>query len=395
MAVQPILPEFDFAYAEAPDLHEILDGTRSQGPVVPILFHGELAYLITGYEAIREALADEEHFASEAFYRKSAEPSMGRNMQCMSGEAHRINRTIVSRSFLPRRIAGFIDGPIKEEAQRRVDALAEFDEIDLVEHFARPFPFSVIMRLLGLPVEDEPLFLEWALKLIDYPWDPEGAVRARDQFTDYLRPLLQKRRKSPEDDVLSVIATAEVEGNRLDDEAVFSLCRLLFPAGSDTAYKNLGSLLAATLSNEDARRFALGSDKDRDALVQEGLRWQAPVALQPRACSKSIRFHDVDIPAGAPMLFGLTAGNRDPEVFEDPHRFDPSRPNNHQHLAFGHGVHFCLGSHLARRELETGIKLLFERFPEMKLADGAKVEFSGCVLRGPKEVRVRLRPTSL
>ncbi|MFK7894976.1 MAG: cytochrome P450 [Myxococcota bacterium] len=392
MAAQPILPELDFAYAEAPDLHEILDATRAHGPVVPILFHGEVAYLITGYEAIREAFSDEIHFASEAFYRKSAEPSMGRNMQCMSGDAHRINRAIVSRSFLPRRIAGFIDGPIKEEAKRRVEALAAFDEVDLVEQFARPFPFSVIMRLLGLPVEDEPLFLEWALKIIDFPWDPEGALRARDQFTDYLRPLLARRRESPEDDVLSVIATAEVEGNRLDDEAVFSLCRLLFPAGSDTAYKNLGSLLAATLSNEGMRAFALGSDKDRENLVQEGLRWQPPVALQPRACSKSIRFHDVEIPAGAPMLFGLTAGNRDPDVFENPHRFDPTRPNNHQHLSFGHGVHFCLGSHLARRELETGIKMLFERFPKMELVEGAKIEFAGCVLRGPKEVRVRLDP---
>ena len=90
------------------------------------------------------------------------------------------------------------------------------------------------------------------------------------------------------------------------------------------------------------------------------------------------------------MLFGLTAGNHDASVFEAPHRFDPGRPNNHQHLAFGHGVHFCLGSHLARRELETGIKVLFERFPNMELAPDAEIEFKGCVLRGPKEVRVRL-----
>jgi cytochrome P450 len=390
MTVAPIFPDLDFAYAEAPNLQELLDETRAAGPVVPVLFHSQLAYLITGYEEIREAFTDEEHFASEAFYRKSAEPSMGRNMQAMKGAQHRANRGLVSRSFLPRRVASYIEGPITEEAIRRVDALASEPEVDLVERFARPFPFSVIMRLLGLPVEDEPLFLEWALKLIDYPWDPEGALKAKDQFTSYLRPLLEERRESPNDDVLSVLASAEVDGQRLADEEIFSVCRLLFPAGSDTAYKNLGSLIAAILTTPGMKKLALDGDQARDDLVQEGLRWQAPVALQPRACSKSIHFHGHDIPAGSPMLFGLTAGNHDPTVFDDPHRFDPSRPNNHQHLAFGHGVHFCLGSHLARRELETGIKHLFERFPDMELAPGAEIEFQGCVLRGPKEVRVRL-----
>jgi cytochrome P450 len=297
MAGDPLMPEIDFAYAEAPDLHALIDETRSQGPVVPVRFHSQLAYLVTGYEAIREALADEVHFASEAFYRESAAPSMGINMQCMSGEGHRINRGLVSRSFLPSRVKGYVEGPILLEAQRRVDALADQSEVDLVEEFARPFPFSVITHLMGLPIQDEPLFLEWALKLIDFPWDPKGALRAREQFTSY---------------------------------------------------------------------------------------------LQPRACSKAIHFHGHDIPAGSPMLFGLTAGNHDASVFEDPHRFDPSRSNKHQHLSFGHGVHFCLGSHLARRELETAIKVLFERFPNMELASEAEIEFTGCVLRGPKEVRVRL-----
>jgi len=392
MTVKPLYTDFDFPNQDAPQLHEMLEETRGEGPIVPIRFHEEVAYLITGYEELREAFSDEVHFASKAFYRKSAEPSMGRNMQSLSGDAHRINRALVSRSFLPRRVLGYIEGPITEEATRRVEALATDTEVDLVEQFARPFPFSVITRLLGLPVEDEPHFLTWALKIIDWPWDPTGAIRARDEFTEYLRPLLEQRRSQPEDDVLSIIANAEVEGVRLDDEEVFSLCRLLFPAGSDTAYKNLGSLLAAILENSGMRELALGSDQDRDDLVQEGLRWEPPVSLQPRACSKAIRFHGAQLEADTPMLFGLAAGNRDPAVFKDPHEFDPKRANNNQHLSFGHGVHFCLGSHLARRELETGIRILFERYPNMQLASDSKIEFQGCILRGPREVKVRLEP---
>jgi cytochrome P450 len=202
--------------------------------------------------------------------------------------------------------------------------------------------------------------------------------------------VLEDRRVHPGDDVLSTLATAELEGKRLGDEEVFAFCRLLFPAGSDTAYKNLGSLLAAILTTPGMPERARGSDRDRDDLVQEGLRWAPPVALQPRACSRRTELGGVAIEAGSAMLFGIAAANRDAKVFDDPHRFDPDRANKNQHLSFGHGEHFCLGSHLARRELETGIKWLFDRFPKIELAPEHPVEFSGCVLRGPKAVRVRL-----
>ena len=170
--------------------------------------------------------------------------------------------------------------------------------------------------------------------------------------------------------------------------------RLLFPAGSDTAYKNLGSLLVAILTTPGMVERARESDQARDDLVQEGLRWAPPVALLPRTCSKQVEFAGVTIPEGAPMLFGILAGNRDPKVFPDPHRFDPDRPNKHQHLSFGHGEHFCLGSHLARRELEAAIKVLFERFPNARVVPGSDVHFSQCVLRGPKQLWVELEPAA-
>jgi cytochrome P450 len=396
MSSEPLLSHLDLAHAEAPDLHELIDSTRSQGPVVPVRYHGGTAWLVTGYEEVRAAFDDEVNFTSAAFYSEYAEPSMGRTMQVMVGDEHRVNRSLVSRSFLPRRVQSAVEGCITEEALRRVDALEAAAEagsdgtVDLVEGFARPFPFSVITRLLGLPVEDEPKFLEWALKLIDYPWDPQGALRAREEFSEYLRPVLEDRRVHPGDDVLSTLATAELDGQRLGEEEVFAFCRLLFPAGSDTAYKNLGSLLAAILTTPGMRERARGSDRDRDDLVQEGLRWAPPVALQPRSCSRATELGGVAIEAGSAMLFGIVAANHDAKVFDDPHRFDPDRANKNQHLSFGHGEHFCLGSHLARRELETGIKWLFDRFPKIELAPEHPVEFSGCVLRGPKAVRVRL-----
>jgi cytochrome P450 len=200
---------------------------------------------------------------------------------------------------------------------------------------------------------------------------------------------LKLRRESPGDDVLSLMATAEIEGRALVDDEIFAFCLLIFPAGSDTAYKNLGSLLTAILSTPGMRERAQESDKAREDLVLEGLRWQPPTALLPRRCSADTELGGVSIKAGTPMIFAITAANSDPTVFPEPRRFDPDRPNKNQHLAFGHGEHFCPGSHLARRELETAIKLIFERFPEMELIPERPVEFSGCVLRGPRDVWVR------
>jgi cytochrome P450 len=229
-------------------------------------------------------------------------------------------------------------------------------------------------------------FLDWALQLINYPWDPAGALAASAAFTDYLAPLVAERRCRPGEDLLSLLATEEVEGQRLSDEEIFSFVRLLFPAGSDTTYKALGSLLVAVLTHPEVRKLVLTEPSERRWVVEEGLRWEAPVALLPRMCSKSTVLGGVELAAGSPMLFGITAANRDPDEHPDPDRFDPSR--REQHLSFGHGVHFCLGSHLARREMEVALGALFERLPNLRLVEPESVEIVGAVIRGPKELRV-------
>ena len=202
-----------------------------------------------------------------------------------------------------------------------------------------------------------------------------------------LDALIASRRESPEEDVISVLASAELEEQQLDDEEILSFCRLLFPAGSDTTYKNLGSLLYALLSKPALRELAQHGDAQREAIVQEGLRWEAPTALLPRMCSKDTQLGGMDICDGDWVLFGITAANNDPEVFPDPRVFDPKRDN--KNLAFGHGEHFCLGSHLARRELECAIKRVLQRFPRMTLMAEHPVTMSQAVLRGPESLWVR------
>jgi cytochrome P450 len=381
------MPEVDFAYDEVPNLHELLDQLRHAGPVVPVTYLGETVWLVNSYAELRQAFSDEEHFAAAAAYRIHSEPSMGKTLQTMSGEQHRINRALVSKPFFPRQIRQASESLVTPVADELLDRIEGQDQVDLVEAFIRPFPFTVIARMLGIPLDDETRMLEWALKLIDYPWDPEGAVKAKQDFADYMQPFVEQRRKQPGEDVISLLASTEFEGQQLSDEEIFSFLRLLFPAGSDTTYKVGGSLFLAVLSDPDIRALAMSGEQQRSDIVQEVLRWQPPTALLPRRCSKSTELGGVAINDGDWVLFGITAANSDPAVFDKPRIFDPARSN--KNLAFGHGEHFCLGSHLARRELEVAIERVLMRYPDMQLIADKPARITGGVLRGVPELWVR------
>lgn len=389
VAAQALLPEIDFAHDEVPNLHELLDQLRQHGSVIPVTYLGETVWLINSYTELRQAFSDEEHFASAAAYRIHSEPSMGKTLQTMSGEQHRINRGLVSKPFFPRPVRAAIESLIAPVADELLDRIEAADEVDLVAAFIRPYPFTVIARMLGIPVHDEAKLLDWALKLIDYPWDPEGAVRARQEFADYMQPIVEQRRHHPGNDVISSLASEEFEGQKLSDEEIFSFLRLLFPAGSDTTYKVGGSLFLAILGDPGLRARAMMGDEERAAIVQEVLRWQPPTALLPRRCSKSTELGGVAIADGDWVLFGITAANSDPAVFDNPRHFDPDRGN--KNLAFGHGEHFCLGSHLARRELEVAIERVLARYPHMTLVPEKPAQVIGGVLRGVPELWVRPR----
>jgi cytochrome P450 len=383
-----LLPELDFAHAPLPDLHAVLAGLRRHGPVVPVRFHGEKTWLILGYEELTAAFADDETFPSKTIYERIAMPVMGKTIQCMAGDEHRRNRALVSHAFRPTLMKRAVETLLEPLAHELIDRFAGRGEVDLVAELARRFPFLAITRLLGIPVADEDKLIHWAQKLIEFPWDPEGARRGAREFTDYLRALVVERRARPGSDLVSELANLELDGERLSDEEIFSFFRLLFPAGSDTTYKNLGSLLATVLARPEVAELARADADAIPSVVDEGLRFEPPVALLPRACGKDVHWAGVHFAAGAPLLYGIAAANRDPAVFSDPDRFDPQRRPN-RHLTFGHGLHFCLGSHLARRELEVALAAVLLRLPGLRLAEPGAPPIVGAVIRGPERLRAR------
>jgi cytochrome P450 len=388
-AVVPLAPETDFGLDEMVNLHEILDQLRHHGPVVPVKYLGEPVWLILGHAEVNQALIDEVNFRASNGYIEIAVPSMGRTVQTMHGDEHRARRASLTPPFLPAAVRGYIDVLLEPIAHELLDEIEGKSEVEFVDAFCRPYPFRVITRLLDIPVCDEALLLEWAVKLIDFPWDPEGAISAKRAFDDYMLRVMDERRRKPGDDFVSSLIKAQQDGRIQTDEEILTFFRLLFPAGSDTTYKAAGSLFACVLSDPDVLALAKASDKDRQAIVTEGLRWQAPTAFLPRKASGDSRLGGVDIRDGDWALLALTGANNDPAVFPDPRRFDPGR-DNRELITFGRGIHFCLGTHLARRELETALRVVFTRFPNIRLTPGAVVEFfSAGVQRGPRALWVQ------
>jgi cytochrome P450 len=384
----PEYPHIDFASDEVPELHRVLADLRERYRVAPVRYHGKTAYLITRHADVHAAFSDEETFPSAAAYLRHSGPVMGKTIQCMGGEEHRRNRALVSWAFRPRVMTAFVESFLTPVAHQLVDAFIHEDTVDLVASYTTRYAFTVISRLLDLPPTDEADLERWGDGLIAFPWDPDTALEASREFTTYLKPIIDARRKSPGDDLLSGLASAEIDGEQLSDEEIFSFARLLFPAGADTTYRGLGSMLFAVLTHPEVEAAVRGDRSLIPDVVQEALRWEGPTALLPRFAPKDVVWGDAEIPAGSEVLFGITSGNRDASVFEAPDRFEPQRRARNI-LSFGHGLHFCLGSHLARREMEVSLGVILERLPRLRLVERDEVGISGTVLRGPKQLRVQ------
>ncbi len=392
MAVPEVVrPDLDFALHPLPDLYDILAEFRAQGPVVPVLFATRPVWMVVGYEAVKAAMTDEEHISTAEAYRRTLGKTMGPVMATMSGEAHRKNRGVVSAVFFPKAMRALVEPVFRVEAGLLADEIeakvGEGETVDLMASFSRRYTFNIITRLLGLPVTDVERLMSWADQIMAQGWDFEGALRAKVEMGAYLEPVVAERRENPGEDFLSLLVTAEIDGHGLTDEEGYSFCRNLFPAAIDTSTNSLGSLLHAVLHDSSLRSFAERGADEREAVVQELLRWQAPLAMVPRRCVKETQLGACTLEAGDNVMLSIASANRDPAEFPDPDVFDPTRKN--KHLAFGHGEHFCIGSHMARRVLETGLETLLRRFPEMAPCPDRPSQIVHGTLRGPRELWVR------
>jgi cytochrome P450 len=268
-----------------------------------------------------------------------------------------------------------------------IDRFVDRGSADLVAEFTAAFPFLVFADRMGMPFDAADRFMDWAFDILGFGLDPERGIASAAELTAYLEPVLQSRRTTPRDDLLSSMCTAVRDERQLSDEEIRSHVRALFSAGATTSYHGLGNTLYALLAHPGVMSRLCDEPELIGAAVEEMLRWEPPLALLPRLAPHDVRVAGHEVPAGTMLLFGIASANRDPAVFDRPDTFDVNR-RPLRLLTFGFGSHHCPGSHLARAQIEVAIDRLLARLPALSLSDESEAQPAGTVMRGPMRLRV-------
>ena len=298
-------------------------------------------------------------------------------------------RSLVSKAFTPRVVEG-----LRPHIQQIVDGLiarvADRGEMDLIEDFAYPIPVIVICQMLGVPMEDRDRFRAWGLDIargldsILLPPDSpvrERSIAARRGLAEYFRALIAQRRSSPRNDMLSALIAAEEAGDKLNEDELLATSILLLIAGHETTVNLIGNGMLALLRHPDQLRLLRERPDLIGSAVEELLRYDGPVQRTARIPSADVTFGGRTIKAGEMVMPFIGAADRDPAQFPDPDRLDITRADN-RHIAFGWGIHFCLGAPLARVEGQLAINTLAQRLPQLALATDQPEHRQSLTLRG-------------
>ena len=392
------------------DPYPFLAELRERGPVHRVrLFDGSEAWLVLGYAEARAALADprlrKDWQAADPRLRKEVmgpgdgprpRPTVGRHMLASDPPDHTRLRTFVSKAFTPRHIEA-LRPKVERTTGELLDAMLPKGRADLLDALAYPLSISVICELLGVPLPEQEQFRHWSRYLVVNDRS-EAAAEATARFHEYLGSLIAAKRRAPGNDVLStLIAVTDEGGDRLSAEELHATTLLLLLAGHETTLNMIGNAVLALIRHPD-QLAALRADWSLlDGTVEESLRYDGPLrTASVRFAAEELTIGGTAVPGdGSPVLVVLAAADRDGARFDDPDRFDISR-NAGGHLAFGHGVHYCLGAPLARLEGVTVLRALLERCPDLAL--DVPVEHlrwrGGIGLRGLTELPVRFTPVS-
>jgi len=378
-------------FAPVADPYSLYSRLRAEAPVYHLEgWHGSgRTWLITRYADVRSVLRDAETFSSRVNARGIG-LVMGRTIIEMDGPEHLKHRNLITPALAPRALRGDFPERAREIAHEIVDDFASAGRCDLVPDFTFLYPLRVFVEILGLPPDEVERFHHLAVDLSMIVKDPGRAFEASRQLADYLTPLVARRRDQPSDDLLSVLATSEIDTQRMTDEEVVSFMRLLVSAGAETTYHLLGSMLALALRDPELLHRISTHREDIDDFIVETLRYESPIATIPREVTADTEVSGVNIAAGDDVLCHLGSANRDDARYEDPDRFDLDRDSS-DHLAFGISRHFCAGSRLALLEARVGLEVLLDRLEELRLDSGQTADIMGFAFRGPHQLPVHFR----
>ncbi len=373
------------------------DRLRAASPVVHLAAFD--LWMILDYESVRRALTDHAVYSSDLSH-VPGQGNPGEWFLFFDPPRHTRLRALISKAFTLRVVAD-LEPRIRELSRRLLDAAIARSEVDLVEEFSGPLPMRVIAELLGIPAEDWPRYRRWSDAILAIANTFARGEAAERIFSEYravteemrvaLPELIDRVRSTRPNALLAVLVEAEASGERLTPGELLGFVQLLLVGGQETTVNLINNALLCFLEHPDQLARLRAAPDLLPSAIEEVLRYRSPLQWMPRATAREVEVHGRVIPAGKLVLAVIGSANRDPRQFPDAGRFDITRSPN-PHIAFGHGIHACLGAPLARLEARIALADFLDRVESFELAtDGPWQPRQALSVHGPSRLPMRLR----
>ncbi len=350
-------------------------------------------WMVTGYEEVLSVLRDPENCSSALFGAEVASSFLPAPTMLFSDPPdHERLRDVVAKAFSPRTVRS-MEHRTREITEELLAPLDRAEVFDVVEGLAYPLPVIVIAEMLGVPPEDRDDFKRWSDAVVGFSSfgeEEQGKAEVEVQeLSAYFAETIERRRREPGDDLVSQLVAANTDG-AMSDEELLAACMLLLVAGNETTTNLISNSVLALGRYPDQRELLIGDPSLLQNAVEEVLRFDGPVQATPRSVLHPIECGGVEIPEGSMVLAMVAAADRDPAVFPDPDVFNIERPNAGRHVAFGYGIHHCIGSPLARLEGRIATEVLLRKAPNYRLLDDeTPLEYGpNYFLRGLLQLRI-------
>lgn len=327
--------------------------------------HQDVQYILSNYKI----------FSSESIPRTKENP-ISNGIVHTDPPRHRFLRKLISKAFVPSVITK-LEPWIREQCHKRLSVVLEKGEMEFIRDFAIPIPVSVIAKLLGVPVEDHTQVHKWANELIFDPDEldtgAESFFRTQQEQAAFFEALIKEREQNLEDDLLSHLIQAEVDGEKLGLADLISFCMVLLAAGNETTTNLLGNMILTFTEQPGLQTHLLKNPQHIPLAIDETLRYRSPVQSVFRLATEDFELYGHKIKKGDYVNLWLGSANHDPAVFPNPEVFDMHR-NNRSQVSFGHGIHHCIGEPLAKLEAKIALEVLFEKVKEIQIKPDVVIE---------------------
>lgn len=348
---------------------------------------GQQIFSAYTFDAVKAVFTDNETFSTRC-YEAIVRPLQGPTILEMQEPEHAVYRKLHEFAFARSSMRRWEAELVRPLVEHTVGRIRDRKRADLVEEVFMPIPVRVIAALIGLPEGDIPEFHRLAIDLLGFHSDMDSALRASAKLREYFVGILADRRREPRDDMVTVLAGADIDGVTMSDEQIYGFMRNLLPAGAETTSRSTASLALGLLTHPQQLAAVTADRGLLPQAIEEGIRWETPLLNFMREATRDVEFFGLHIPEGSTVSVNLGSANHDEARWDRPQEFDIFRDRK-PHIGFGHGAHVCLGMHLARLESMMIFNTLLDRLPGLRLDPDAAAPFiSGTYFRSPQHLQV-------